>query len=154
MATIKEALRADLTTALKAHDTDAVATIRMSLTAITNEEVAGKQARELTDDEEIAVLTRETKRRREAAAAYVDAGRPDRAEHELAEAAILAKYLPAPLTEGEARELVDRAVAGTAAAGLTGGRAMGAVMKELKPATAGRFDGAALAALVKWALGM
>lgn len=154
MAAIKDTLRADLTTAMKEHADDRVATIRMALTAIATEEVAGKQARELTEADEIAVLTKEAKRRREAATAFTGAGRSDRADQELAEAAIIAQYLPAPLTKDEVRDLVATAVAGAAASGLTGGRAMGAVMKELKPATTGRFDGAELAVLVKQALGI
>lgn len=154
MAAIKQALRSDLTTAMKAHDAARVATIRMALTAITTEEVAGKQARELSEADEIAVLTREAKRRKESAAAFAEAGRSDRVDQELAEAAIIAKYLPVPLTEDEVRPLVAAAVAGAASQGLTGGRAMGAVMKELKPATTGRYDGAELAVLVKRELGI
>lgn len=154
MATIKDALRDDLGTALKSGDTNTVSTIRMALTAISKAEVSGKQAHRLTDDEVISVLNGELKRRREAAAAFQDADRPERAAQELAEADVLARYLPAPLTEKKVQDLVAAAVAGAAEQGLSGGRAMGAVMKELKPATNGRFDGGRLAAMVKAALGM
>lgn len=154
MSELKQQLRDDLTTALKSGDTQTVGTIRMALTAITKEEVAGKSARELTDDDVIAVLTSEVKRRKEAAIAYADAQRPELADQELAEAAVLSRYMPAQLSSDEVTALVDQAVADAQEQGLSGGRAMGAVMKSLKPATTGRFDGGELAALVKQALGM
>ncbi|MFN8125028.1 MAG: GatB/YqeY domain-containing protein [Candidatus Nanopelagicales bacterium] len=154
MSALKEQLRSDLTAALKSGDADTVGTIRMALAAISKEEVAGKSARELSDDDVVVVLTGEVKRRKEAAAAYRDAQRPELAAQELAEADVLAAYLPAPLSRAEVDELISAAVAGAESQGLSGGRAMGAVMKELKPATTGRFDGAELAALVKQALGM
>jgi uncharacterized protein len=152
MAGIKEDLRADLTTALKAGDTDTVSTIRMTLTAISREEVAGKEARDLSDDEVIAVLSSELKKRREAAQAFSDAGRTKLAQQEQAEADVLARYLPQPLTDDEVDALVAQSVAAARAQGLEGGRAMGAVMKALKPDTTGRVDGATLAAKVKQAL--
>lgn len=154
MSDLKQRLRDDLTAALKAGDSQSVGTIRMALAAISKEEVAGKSARELSDDDVIVVLTGEVKRRKEAAAAYRDAGRPELAEQELAEAAVLARYLPDQLSRDEVEQMVQTAVAEAAAAGLTGGRAMGSVMKQLKPATTGRFDGAELAAMVKQSLGM
>ncbi len=154
MSDLKQRLRDDLTAALKAGDSQSVGTIRMALAAISKEEVAGKSARELSDDDVIVVLTGEVKRRKEAAAAYQDAGRPELAEQELAEAAVLARYLPDQLSRDEVEQMVQTAVAEAAAAGLTGGRAMGSVMKQLKPATTGRFDGAELAAMVKQSLGM
>ncbi len=154
MSDLKQQLRDDLTTAIKSSDTESVGTIRMALAAISKEEVAGKAARELDDDDVIAVLTSEVKRRKEAAVAFRDAQRPELADKELAEAAVLSRYLPAQLSTDEVRDLVDKAVAGATEQGLVGGRAMGAVMKELKPATTGRFDGAELAAMVKQALGM
>ncbi len=154
MSELKQLLRDDLTTALKSGDTQTVATIRMALASISKAEVAGKVARELSDDDVIGVLTSEVKRRKEAAVAYQDADRPELAAQELAEADVLSRYLPAPLTDAEVAELVAQAVAGAESQGLTGGRAMGVVMKELKPATSGRYDGAALATQVKSALGM
>lgn len=154
MSELKQRLRDDLTASIRSGDSESTGTIRMALTAITKEEVAGKSARELSDDDVIGVLTSEVKRRKEAATAYRDAGRPELADKELAEAQILARYLPEQLTADDVQTLVDQAVAAAVDAGLSGGRAMGAVMKELKPATTGRFDGAELAAMVKQALGM
>ena len=154
MSDLKQRLRDDLTVAIKSGDSESVGTIRMALAAVSKEEVAGKSARELSDDEVVAVLTSEVKRRKEAAVAYRDAQRPELAEKELAEAEVLGRYLPEPLSADEVRGLVDEAVAAAEAQGMTGGRAMGAVMKQLKPATAGRYDGAELAALVKQSLGM
>lgn len=139
---------------MKASDADSVRTIRMILTAITQAEVAGKQSRELSGDDEVAILSTELKRRRESAEAFTQAGRDELAQAELAEADVIARYLPQPLTEAELSALVEAAVAKAADDGLTGGRAMGAVMKELKPATAGRVDGGQLAAIVKRALGL
>lgn len=139
---------------MKASDADSVRTIRMILTAITQAEVAGKQSRELSSDDEVAILSTELKRRRESAEAFTQAGRDELAQAELAEADVIARYLPQPLTEAELSALVEAAVAKAADDGLTGGRAMGAVMKELKPATAGRVDGGQLAAIVKRALGL
>ncbi len=154
MSDLKQRLRDDLTVAIKSGDSESVGTIRMALAAVSKEEVAGKSARELSDDEVVAVLTSEVKRRKEAAVAYRDAQRPELADKEMAEADVLSRYLPEPLTVDEVNRLVDEAVAAADADGLTGGRAMGAVMKQLKPATAGRYDGAELAALVKQSLGM
>lgn len=154
MTTIKEQMRQDLTTAMKAGDSETVATVRMALTAVTKAEVAGKAAKELSDEEVVAVLTGEAKRRREAAEAFAQAGRTELADKETVEAAILARYLPEPLSAADLDNLVAAAVAAAAEEGLTGGRAMGSVMKALKPQTAGRADGAELAAKVKSALGM
>lgn len=153
MSELKATLKADLTTATKAHDKVTLGTLRMALTAITNEEVSGKEARELSDTEVLAVLTKEAKKRREAIAAYNDAQRPDLAEIEAAELVVLERYLPAALSESELDTLIQTAVANAAAAGLEGMRAMGAVMKELQPQIAGRADGGAVSAAVKSALG-
>lgn len=146
MATIKDRLQADLTAAIRAKDELRTATIRMALTAITTAEVAGKQARELSDDELIGVLSKEAKKRREAAQAFRDGDRPERAEREDAEAAVLADYLPAPLTDDELDALVDAAIAET---GASSPRDMGTVMKVLQPQVAGRAEGGAVAARVK-----
>lgn len=154
MPTLKTQLQSDLSTAMKASDSDTVRTIRMLLTAVSQAEVAGTQSHELTEDEEVALLATELKKRREAADAFTDAGRSELADAELAEAEVIQKYLPQPLGAAELDELVASAVAQAAADGLTGGRAMGAVMKQLKPATAGRVDGGVLAAMVKQALGI
>lgn len=149
MAALKDSLHADLTTAMKARDELTTATLRMVLTAIGNEEVAGKAARELSDDEVLKVITRETKKRREAAEAFTAGGRPDRAERELAEHSVLERYLPAQLGDAELEALVAEAVA---EAGASGPQAMGAVMKVVGPKVAGRAEGGRVAAAVKQAL--
>ncbi len=154
MSETKELLRSDLTTSMKAKDQVRTATLRMVLTAVSAEEVAGKSAKELSDEEVVAVLSRERKRRLEAAEAFESGDRPEQAAQELAEAEIIAGYLPQPLSSSELEALIVTAVTNAETLGLSGGRAMGAVMKELKPATAGRVDGGELAALVKRALGM
>lgn len=149
---LKEQLQSDLTTAMKAQDKVTLDTIRMVLTAITNAEVAGTSARSLTDDDVIGVLSSEAKRRREAAEVYSDAGEQERAAAERAELTVIERYLPAALTDDEVRALVEAAVAEAAAAGVTGPKAMGAVMKIVQPQVRGRADGAQVAALVKEAL--
>lgn len=153
MTTLKQVLQSDLTVAIRARDELSAATLRMALAAITTEEVAGRAARALSDEQVVAVLTREAKRRREAGEAFRAAGRQDLAQREAAELDVLARYLPEPMTQQEAADLVVQAVAGAQAAGVTGRAAMGRVMKELTPRTSGRFDGARLAALVRDALG-
>lgn len=150
MTRLKDRLQADLTAAMKARDELRSATLRMVLTAVRNEEVAGKTARELSDDEVVAVLTREAKKRREAAEAYDGGGRPERAERERAEGVVIDGYLPAQLTDDELRQLVAAAIA---EAGAEGPRAMGQVMKVLTPRTAGRAEGSRVAAEVRRQLG-
>ena len=152
MSTLKETLQADLTTAIRSRDELTAATLRMALTAVTTEEVAGKSARILSDAEVMGVLTKEAKKRREAATAFTEASRPELADRELAELAVLERYLPEPLTADEVSTLVDAAVARLADQGVTGMPAMGRVMKELTAQTSGRFDGGELAAMVRAAL--
>ena len=152
MATLKEQLQADLTTAMKSRDELSAATLRMALTAVTNEEVAGKQARTLSDEDVVAVLGKEAKKRLEAAQAYADAGHPDRAERELAELGVLQRYLPEALSDEQIAQIVAAAVAEVTAAGQSGPSAMGAVMKVVQPQVKGRADGGAVAAAVKAAL--
>jgi uncharacterized protein YqeY len=149
---LKERLRSDLTTAMKARDELRSSTLRMVLTAVTNAEVAGKQARELTDDDIIGVLTTEAKKRREAAEAFGDAGREEQAAKERAEAAVIADYLPEQLSAEEISALVTEAIEETGAAP-DGMRAMGKVMGVLTPRTKGRADGGAVAAEVRRQLG-
>lgn len=146
MSALKERLRADLTDAIRSKDELRTSTIRMALASITNAEVAGKQARELSDDDVVTVLSKEVKNRREAAQAYRDGGRTDRADREDAEAAVLAGYLPAQLSDEELDALVEEAIAQT---GASSPRDMGAVMKTLQPRVAGRAEGARVAAAVK-----
>jgi uncharacterized protein len=143
---LKERLRADLGDAMRARDQVRLRTLRMALTSITNEEVSGKTARELSDDEVLKVLTREAKKRREAADAFENAGRADQAAAERAEGDVLAGYLPAQLTDEELTGMVSAAIAETGAAGLPG---MGKVMKAVTPRVAGRADGARVAAEVR-----
>ena len=153
MSELKARLQSDLTTAMKSRDEVSAATIRMVLTAITNEEVAGKEHRELTDDDVVTVLGREAKKRREAAEAYDAANRPELAERERAELGVLQAYLPQALDETEVRAIIDAAVAQVTATGASGGAAMGQVMKLVQPQVKGRADGGQVAALVKAALG-
>ena len=148
MSQLKDRLRSDLTAAMKSRDELRSSTLRMVLTAVTNAEVAGKQARELTDDDLVSVLSTEAKKRREAAEAFDAAGRGESALRERAEAGVIAGYLPTPLTPDEISDLVGRAIADTGAAE-QGMRAMGKVMGALQPQVRGRADGSALAAEVR-----
>ncbi len=150
MAALKDRLRDDLTAAMKARDQVRVRTLRMALTSVTREEVAGKSARDLSDDEVIQVLTREAKRRREAADAFAAAGREEQAAAELAEGAVLDAYLPAQLSDGELGALVAAAIEET---GADSPRSLGQVMKVLSPQVAGRAEGARVAAEVRRQLG-
>ncbi len=152
MSDLKDRLRADLTTSMKARDSVRSSTLRMVLTAITNAEVAGKEARELSDDDIIGVLSTETKRRREAATAFTEGDRPEMAAKELAEAEVIADYLPAQLTAEEIEAVVTAAIAQTGAAG-EGMRAMGKVMGVVTPQVKGKADGGAVAAEVRRQLG-
>lgn len=145
MGTLKERLQSDLTTAMRERDETRTSTLRMALTAISTAEVAGKEARQLSDDDILAVLTKEAKKRREAAEAYREGGRADSAAAEEAEAAIIAEYLPEPLSDDDLRKLVDEAIA---EAGAESPRDMGKVMKLLTPRVGGRADGRTVAATV------
>ena len=147
---LKEKLQADLTEAIRGRDEVKSGTIRMLLSAITNEEVAGKTAKVLTDAEIITVLSRETKKRREAVEAFTAAKRDDLANKEKAEAAVIAQYLPEQLSESEIKKMITEAIAETNAAGPAG---MGLVMKVLQPKIAGKADGGVVSGLVKAALG-
>ena len=143
---LKSTLRTDLHASMREQDRLRSETLRMALTAITNEEVSGKTARELSDDEVLKVLAREAKKRREAATAYTGAKRPELAAKEEAELAILEAYLPAQLTDAELEALVARALTET---GATGMAQMGQVMKVASALVAGRADGGRVAAIVK-----
>ena len=146
---LKEKLQNDLTQSMRDRNEVRSGTIRMVLTAIKNEEVAGKEARELSDAEVITVLSREAKKRREAAEAYEQAGAADRAANEKAEGAIIAEYLPEQLSEQEIKDLIAAAITET---GASGPQQMGLVMKAIQPKTAGRADGGMVSSLVKAAL--
>ena len=146
---LKERLKSDLTEAIRARDEVRAGTIRMALTSITNEEVSGKEARVLTDAEIITVLSREAKKRREAAEAYDSAGSKERGDRERAEGLVIAEYLPSQLSESELHEMIKAAIVETGASGPSG---MGQVMKVLSPKIAGRADGSKVSAAVKSAL--
>jgi uncharacterized protein len=150
MATLKDRLRADLQAAIKSRDELRASTLRLVLTAITTEEVAGARARTLSDDDVVRVLTREAKKRREAAEAFAGAGRTEQAQRERSEGEVIGEYLPAQLTDEELRRLVAAAIDETGAAGP---RAMGQVMKAVTPAVAGRAEGGRVAAEVRRQLG-
>ena len=147
-STLKERLRSDLTEAIKGRDKVRSGTIRMVLTAITEAEVAGSEAIELSDQQVLDVVIKEAKKRREAEEAYVNAGRTELAEKEHAESKVLADYLPRQLTEAEIAALVADAIAATGAAE-PGMRAMGKVMAKVTPETKGRADGSVVAAEVR-----
>ena len=146
MAELKDRLRTDLTAAMRARDQVRMRTLRMALSSISNEEVAGASARVLSDDEVMKVLTREARKRKEAAEAFGSAGREDQAAAERAEGEVLAGYLPAQLDDDELSALVAAAIAETGASGMP---AMGQVMKVLTPRIAGRADGGRVAAEVR-----
>lgn len=148
MSSLKDRLRTDLTTAIKARDEVTSSTLRMVLTAITNAEVSGKEARELTDDDVLTVLGSEGKKRREAAEAFDAAGRTEQADKERAESAVIAAYLPEQLSVEEIAALVADAIAQTGAAEL-GPRGIGAVMGVVSPQVKGRADGGVVAAEVR-----
>ena len=146
---IKETLQKDLTEAIRGRNEITSGTIRMVLTAITNEEVAGKEARVLSDEEVITVLSREAKKRREAAEAFETAGRTDKAALEKSEGEVIAKYLPAQLSEADIAAIIAEAIAST---GAQGPGDMSKVMGAVKPKIAGKADGGVVSALVKAAL--
>ncbi len=148
MSTLKDQLRADLTTAMKARDQVRSSTLRMVISAISNAEVAGKTARELSDEEVMAVLAAEAKKRREAATAFAEGGREESAEKERVEFEVIAVYLPEQLDAAEIERIVTEAVASTGAAG-EGMKAMGKVMGVVQPQVKGRADGGAVAAEVR-----
>ncbi|MEO3814258.1 GatB/YqeY domain-containing protein [Sphaerisporangium sp. B11E5] len=146
MTSLKDKLKADLTTAMKARDEIRTRTLRMALAAVSTEEVAGKEARALSDDEIVKVLTKEAKKRREASEAFAGAGRAEQAQAELDEQAVLEEYLPAQLSDEELDRLVAEAIAES---GAEGPKAMGQVMKILNPKIAGRAEGGRVAQVVR-----
>jgi uncharacterized protein len=143
---LKERLRSDLTAAMKARDEVRVSTLRMALTAVTTAETSGDAHHELSDDDVLGVLTRETKKRRESAEAFDGAGRTELAERERAEEQVLAEYLPQPLTDDELAGLVAAAIAETGADSV---RQMGQVMKVVQPQVGSRADGKRVSTEVK-----
>ncbi|MFF6874650.1 MULTISPECIES: GatB/YqeY domain-containing protein [Streptomyces] len=149
MTTLKSKLQDDLNVAIKERDELRSSTLRLTLAAITKEEVAGKEKRVLSDDEVQKVITREAKKRREAADAFAQGGRAEQAEREKAEGEVLAAYLPQQLSDEQLQEIVAQAVEEAKAAGAEGPRAMGAVMKIVNPKVAGQAEGGRVATAVK-----
>ena len=147
---LKDRLRADLTTAMKSRDELGTATLRMVLSAVSAEEVAGKESRQLSDDEVQAVLRREAKKRREAAEAFAGAGRAEQAERERAEEGVIAAYLPAQLDDADLAAIVADVVTSTGASGM---KDMGRVMGAVQGVVAGRAEGGRVAAEVRRQLG-
>ncbi|GGK90693.1 GatB/YqeY domain-containing protein [Streptomyces flaveus] len=149
MTKLKSKLQEDLNAAIKERDELRSSTLRLTLAAITKEEVAGKEKRVLSDEEITKVITREAKKRREAAEAFAQGGRAESAEREKAEGEVLAEYLPKQLSDDELQQIVTQAVEEAKAAGAEGPRAMGQVMKIVNPKVAGLAEGGRVAALVK-----
>jgi uncharacterized protein len=145
----KQTLQDDLTAAIRSRDELTAATLRMALTALRQAEVAGTTARELSDDEVLAVLRREAKKRRESAEAFDAAGRAEQAGRERAELAVLEAYLPASLDDAALQSLVEEEVIRAASAGATGMAAMGRVVKAVQARAAGRAEGGRIAAAVR-----
>ena len=150
MPGLKDRLRTDLTTAMKGRDELSTATLRMVLSAVSAEEVAGKEARQLSDDDVMAVLRREAKKRREAAEAFASAGRAEQAERERAEEGVIATYLPAQLADADLAAIVADVVTSTGASGM---KDMGKVMGAVQGTVAGRAEGGRVAAEVRRQLG-
>ena len=146
MGTLKDQLEVDLRDSMKARDELLTSTLRMAIAAVRTAEVAGKQARELSDDEVLAVLTKEAKKRREAATAFRDAGRDSSADRELAEEEIIVRYLPKQLSDDEIVDIVRTTLA---EGGFTGMAQMGPAMKAVQAAVAGRAEGGRVAAEVR-----
>lgn len=153
MSSLRETLKADLTTAMKARDEATVSTLRMVIAAVMNAEVAGDEAVVLSDDQVMAVLLAEGKKRTEAAQIYADNGRNEAAEKERSEYAIIERYLPAAMSDEELTAIVHEEAAKAAAAGATGGKAMGVVVKAVRERVGTGADGSRVSAAVKIALG-
>jgi len=146
---VKTRLQSDLTAAMKARDEVALSTIRMLRAAIMNAEVAGDEAVQLTDEQTIAVLQSEAKKRAESATVYEENDRPESAAKERAELAVIERYLPAAMSDDDLAAIVDEEVAAAAANGAEGGKAMGMVIKTVRDRAGATADGARIAALVK-----
>lgn len=151
---LEQELHTDMVAALKARESELVMTLRMAIGALKNEKVAGKVARELSEAEEVAVLQREVRSRKDSAQAYTDANRPELAAKELAEAEVIGRYLPAMLSDDDLDVIVAEEVAsaGAALGEKPGMRQMGAIIKAVNARVAGRAEGASVAAKVKAAL--
>ena len=153
MSSLKEQLKSDLTSAMKSRNEVETSTLRMTLAAIMNAEVAGDQAIELTNDQVLAVVGAEAKKRAESADIYKEAGRQDAEAAERAELAVLERYLPAQMTDADLEKIIESAIAEAASQGLTGPKAMGAVVKVVRGQAGASADGAKIANMVKSKLG-
>jgi len=153
VTTFKDRIKADITEAMRAREEAKLSTLRMVLSAIQNAEVAGDEAIVLTDDQVIKVLQSEAKKRAESAQIYADAGRTEAAAKERAELVVIEAYLPAAMSDDEVAAIVADEIAKAAAAGQTGGKAMGVVVKAVRDRVGSGADGGKIAALVKGALG-
>ncbi len=153
MTSLKDTLKSDLTAAIKSGDNMLKSTLRLAISAVMNAEVAGNEAVELSDDQVLKILQAESKKRLESAEIYQQAGRTESAAQELAEAEILARYLPAAMSDDELQIIVTEEVAAAVAAGNEGAKAMGLVVKAVRARAGSSADGAKIAALVKGALG-
>ena len=153
MTNLKDQLKADLTSSMKARNEVETSTLRMTLAAIMNAEVAGDEAKELTNEQVQAVVSAEAKKRAESADIYKEAGRVDAEAAERAELGILQKYLPAQLSDNDLEKIVEEQIAVAASSGLTGAKAMGAVVKAVRTQSGSGADGAKIANLVKSKLG-
>ena len=149
VSSLKDQLKADLTIAMKSRNDVETSTLRMTLAAIMNAEVAGDQAVELTNDQVLAVVSSEAKKRAESAGIYKEAGRQDAEASERAELAILERYLPAQMSDSDLEKITDLAIAEAAGQGLTGPKAMGAVVNAVRTQAGAGADGAKIANLVK-----
>lgn len=153
VASLKDRLKADLTASMKARQETTTSTLRMVLSAVMNAEVAGDSVKVLSDDQVLDILRAEVKKRNESAEIYAGAGRAEAAQQERAEAAIIEAYLPAAMSDEELGKIVAEEMATATAGGVTGGKAMGAVVKAVRARAGASADGAKIAALVKAALG-
>ena len=153
MSSLKDQLKSDLTNAMKQRNEVETSTLRMTLAAVMNAEVAGAEAVELTNEQVLAVISAEAKKRAESADIYKDAGRHDAEAAERAELAILERYLPAQMSDADLEKIVNLAIAEAATQGLTGPKAMGAVVKAVRTHAGSGADGAKIANLVKLKLG-
>ena len=142
--TIRDQIQGDTTSAMKQRDRTRVAALRMLGAALKNAEI--EAGRPLTEQEEQTILRRQLKQREESAEAFRNAGREEQAASESAEAEIVRAYLPAPLSQTELEEIVDRAIDQTGAEGM---RDMGAVMSLAMDLSEGRAEGRALSALAR-----
>lgn len=149
---LKDRLRDDLTDAMRSRDAIAVATLRLALAAVMKSEVAGTEAVTLDDDAIMGLLATEIRKRTEAADLYDQGGRTELATKERAEADVLARYLPAALDDAALDAVIAEEVAKATAAGASGGKAMGAVIKAVRDRVGQQADGARIAAAVKSAL--